>query len=251
MTERLGKIARGEQFDSGRPRTVAELYTALRTHTENNLRSGSRKLKAMGWRWQHLQPVFAHLRADLVNSALIEDYKKERRAEGAALATVQRELAALRRMFRYGLQTGTVHNVPHFGLVKENNVRKGYVDQVTYERMAAEAMKEGLWLRALLETAFTYGWRKGEMLGLRVNQLDLGLRPTMRLYDSKNGEGRVVPIMSNVFPLLTALCQGKKQNEYVFTRQDGSPVKDFRCAWQNMCIRAAVPCPDGSISRLR
>lgn len=106
-----------------------------------------------------------------------------------------------------------------------------------------------LWLRALLEAAYTYGWRKSELLGLEVGHLDLGARPTMRLYDSKNGEGRVVPIMSNILPLLEALCQGKKSNERVFTRQDGSPVKDFRFAWQNMCIRAAVPCPDGSISR--
>lgn len=67
----------------------------------------------------------------------------------------------------------------------------------------------------------------------------------MRLYDSKNGEGRVVPLMSNVFPLLAALCAGKNQNEF-----DGSPVKDFRCAWQNMWIRADVPCSDGSMSRL-
>ena len=250
LADRLGKTARGEQFESGRPRTVAELYTALRTHTENNLRPGSRKLRGLDWRWEHLMPVFAHLRADLVTSSRIENYKKERRSEGAALATVQRELAALRRMFRYGRQTGTVHNVPHFGLVKENNVRRGYVEQAVYERMAVEALKEGLWLRALLEAAYTYGWRKSELIGLEVSHLDFGPRPTMRLYDSKNGEGRVVPIMSNVLPLFAALCAGKKQNEYVFTRQDGNPVKDFRFAWQNMCIRAAVPCPDGSISRL-
>ncbi|HEY1253424.1 MAG TPA: tyrosine-type recombinase/integrase, partial [Terracidiphilus sp.] len=249
LADRLGKISRGEQFDSGRPRSVADLYTALYTHTENNLPPGSRKLKGMGWKWEHLQPVFAHMRADLVNSALIEEYKKQRRNEGAALATLQRELAMLRRMFRYGKQTGTVHNVPHFGLVKENNARKGYVEQAVYERMAVEAMKEGLWLRALLETAYTYGWRKGELTGLQVGQLEFGSRPTMRLYDSKNGEGRVVPVMSNVLPLLGALCEGKKLTDQMFTRDDGSPVKEFRAAWQNMCIRAGVPCPDGTPSR--
>jgi len=71
----------------------------------------------------------------------------------------------------------------------------------------------------------------------------------MRLYDSKNSESRVVPLMSNVYPLLATLCAGKGQNEYVFTREDGSPVKDFLGAWQNMCIRACVPCPDGTPSR--
>ena len=71
----------------------------------------------------------------------------------------------------------------------------------------------------------------------------------MRLYESKNGEGRVVPVMSNVLLLLGALCEGKKLTDYVFTWDDGSPIRDFRGAWQNMCIRAGVPCPDGTPSR--
>jgi site-specific recombinase XerD len=35
--------------------------------------------------------------------------------------------------------------------------------------MADEAMKEGLWLRTLLEVAYTYGWRKGEIVGLLMH----------------------------------------------------------------------------------
>lgn len=250
LADKLGKMARGERFDAGKPATVADLYKALRTEADNpSLPPGSRKLKGMDWRWAHLKPVFAHLRVDVVTSALIGDYKKQRFAAGAAPATVNRELATLRRCYRYGRQTGAVHHVPHFGLVKENNVRKGYVEQAVYERMADEAMKEGLWLRTLLEIAWTYGWRKGEMISLFKNQLELGSKPTMRLHDSKNGEGRVVPLMGNVLPLLKAMCEGKEPSDAVFTRDDGSVVKDFRGAWQNLCIRAAVPLPDGTVSR--
>jgi hypothetical protein len=36
LTDRLSKIGRGEQFEVGRPVTVAELYDALRTFTLNN-----------------------------------------------------------------------------------------------------------------------------------------------------------------------------------------------------------------------
>jgi hypothetical protein len=81
----------------------------------------------------------------------------------------------LRRTFRYGRQTGIVHNMPHFGLMKENNVRKGYVDPVIFERMVDEAVKEGLWLRALVETASTCGWRNGESIGLHVRQIATAL----------------------------------------------------------------------------
>lgn len=251
LADRLGKLARGERFDAGKPRTVAQLYALLFTHTENNLRPGSRKLKGMGWRWKHLKPVFAHLPVDLVSSEKIEAYKKKRRTEGAALGTVQRELGALRRMYRYGKQCGVVHNIPHFGLVKENNVRKGFVEQQVYARMAEEAMKEGLWLRAMLEVAYTYGWRRGEFVGLRVRQLTFGATPTMRLDPgtTKNDEGREVPLVGNVCELLRALCEGKTLDEAVFTRTDGSSVREFRGAWQNMCIRTAAPGPDGTPSR--
>src|ERR1700677_585285 len=36
LTDRLSKVGRGEQFEIGRPITVAELYDALRTFTDNN-----------------------------------------------------------------------------------------------------------------------------------------------------------------------------------------------------------------------
>ncbi len=251
LADRLGKLARGDRFDAGKPRTVAQLHALLFTHTENNLRPGSRKLKGMGWRWEHLKPAFAHLPVDLVTAERIEAYKKQRRTEGSALATVQRELATLRRAYRYGKQCGVVHNIPHFGLVKENNVRKGFVEETIYARMAEEAMKEGLWLRALLEVAYTYGWRSGEIIGLRTQHLTFGATPIMRLDPgaTKNDEGREVPLLGNVCELLRALCEGKQPNDAVFTREDGSPVLDFRGAWQNMCIRAAVPGPDGTPCR--
>lgn len=65
----------------------------------------------------------------------------------------------------------------------------------------------------------------------------------------KNSSQEAARTARNGLPLLGALCEGKGLNDYVFTRGDGSPVKDFRAAWQNMCIRAAVPCPDKTPSR--
>ena len=52
-----------------------------------------------------------------------------------------------------------------------------------------------------------------------------------------------------VHSLLSALCAGKGPDDRVFTRQDGRPVRDFRSAWRNLCVRAAAPGPDGKPSR--
>ena len=46
-----------------------------------------------------------------------------------------------------------------------------------------------------------------------------------------------------------ALCEGKEPEDAGFTRADGEPVRDFRAAWQNLCVRAGAPGPDKLLSR--
>ena len=178
-----------------------------------------------------------------LTTALLEKYKRKRLDEKAAPATINRELATLRRMFNYGKQSTppTVHNVPHFPMLREDNVRQGFVEQQAFDRMADEAAKEGLWMRLFVELAFTYGWRHGELINLHVRQVNFENR-TIRLDTgtTKNGEGRQVCMTDGVLELLRAACDGKQKNDYVFTRDDGKPVKDFRGAWRDLCLRAGV-----------
>jgi integrase len=242
LTDRLSKIGRGEQFEIGRPVTVAELYDALRTFTENN-GAGGRAVVGLGWRWKHLAPYFGGMRAANVTTDAVERYKSERRTEGAAPATVNRELATLRRAFNYGKRSTPpkVYSVPYIQMFKENNARQGFVEQDQFVRMASEAHLDGLWMRALLEVAYTYGWRRGEMLSLQVRQVDLQAR-TIRLDPgtTKNGEGREVVMTPEVEELLRAAVGNKKPKDSVFTREDGKPIKDFRGAWRNLCVRAGT-----------
>lgn len=115
-----------------------------------------------------------------------------------------------------------------------------------------ERSKVGLWLRALLTTAYSFAFRKGELLSLRVRQLDLA-NGTIRLKagTTKNGEGRVIVMTREVATLLTACILGKQPDDFVFTRPDkkpkngtlvkGKPVKGFRKVWDTVCTRAGVP----------
>lgn len=132
-----------------------------------------------------------------------------------------------------------MRNVPIFPRLAENNVRTGFVDDSQYLKLA-EHSKE-LWFRALLEVARTYGWRKREVTGLRVNQVDL-FRRTIRLDPgtTKNREGREVSMSESVYTLLRACVAGKPSDGFVFTREDGKPVRDFRKAWANACCAAGL-----------
>jgi integrase len=245
LNDRVGRLARGEQFDAGKPRTVAELYHALRTFTANNSKPGSRTVKGLEWRWKKLAPHFAAVRAPAVTSASIEEYKRLRKAAGAANATVNRELAMLRRMFRYGRQCTPplVYSVPHFAMFSEkDNVRKGFIEDHQFDCLCEEAAKDGLWMRLLVELAYTYGWRRGELMQLRVRHVDLRNR-TIRLDPgtTKNTEGREVHVGNdNLLELLRAACEGKRGEDPLFTRDDGCEVRSMSAAFRNLCVRAGV-----------
>jgi integrase len=57
---------------------------------------------------------------------------------------------------------------------------------------------------------------------------------------TKNSEGREVSMTVPVRTLLTQCAHGKGQDDYVFTREDGKPVRDFRGAWASACEAAKV-----------
>src|SRR5215469_11964470 len=44
-----------------------------------------------------------------------------------------------------------------------------------------------------------------------------------------------------VCQLLSALVHSKAADDFVFTRANGKPVRDFRVKWENACAHAGVP----------
>lgn len=219
--------------------TVAEMMKALFTKKENGELDHAKSLDWDKRRWNiHLEPVFGHLKARAVTEDKISKYIAGRKNAAAAAASINRELSLLRRAF-------AIHNhiaCPKFPRLKEDNVRKGFVSDEQYAKLAAECAKEGLWLRALLEIGANYGLRRGEMLSLRVEQLDKATgRVRLEGSQTKNGSGRAFTLTSDTRHLLFALIEGKAQSDYVFTRPDGSPIGDFRKLWANVCERAGVP----------
>jgi integrase len=200
-------------------------------------------------RWRlHLKPFFTKRRAGDVTTDMIRRYIAERVEAEAEPATINRELAVLKRAFNLAMESTPpkVRIVPYIPMFDEKNVRKGFLKDEEYAKLADECGKEGLWLRAMLAVAYNYGWRAGEVVGLRVEQIDLADR-TIRLDvgTTKNGRGREVTMTKEVFELLSACVRGKKQDDPVFTRDDGTPVLDFRSAWQGCCVRSGVSGQNG------
>jgi integrase len=123
--------------------------------------------------------------------------------------------------------------------LKESEPRQGFVTSDQYSALVANARE--LWLRALIAVAYTYGFRKSELLNLRVGQVDLMDRwITLDAGTTKNGEGRRVKMTGEVFELMRACCRDKNQNDFVFTRTTGSRVIEPRKNWYTLCVASGL-----------
>jgi len=247
LTERLSQVRRGEWTAPRKPPRIAELYAALEDHTrvhrphamrDLRIRWGKQDQKTKRWHG-HLHDAFADMLANHLSPEMLNAYARKRKEEGAADASINREFATLRRMFNLAHQNNRIPRVPHFPMLTENNVRQGFVEDSDFERLSAATSEA--WLRTFLELAFTYGWRRSELLGLRVRQVNFANR-TIRLDPgtTKNREGREVAMTPKVFELLHAACEGKSADDHVLTREGKHPVRDFREAWRNLCLRAGL-----------
>ncbi|MGE5052993.1 MAG: tyrosine-type recombinase/integrase [Acidobacteriota bacterium] len=222
--------------------TVSEAMALVFDDYETN---GYRSLQDAKERWDgHLKPVFGKLRCKRVTTAAIRTYRDNRRAAGAAKATINRELALLRRAFSLARDERKLYFIPKFPLFSESdNVRTGFLDDTQYEKLAAACAKRGLWLRAMFETGYTFGWRSSELTSMRVSQFD-STRKTLRLLPgtTKNDEGRIAYMPSSLFQWIEQCAKGKSPDDFLFTR-DGSKdaVLDFRGAWYEATKEAGFP----------
>jgi integrase len=194
-------------------------------------------------RWRlHLNPFFGSHRAIRVTSDLLNKYVDKRQEAGAANGTINRELAALKRMFHLGhaATPPKVFFIPHFPKLAENNVRQGFLEDAQYQRLLESCLE--IWFQALVEAGCTYGWRVGELLKLRVNQIDIEDR-VIRLHPgtTKNKEVREVTMTQTIHDLFELCIEGKTPEDYLFTRPNGKRVRDFRDAWDKARTAAGVP----------
>lgn len=221
--------------------SVADL---MKTALAEYERKGRKSLQDAKERWaKHLEPAFGTMSAKRVTTELLEKYAKARVDSGAAKATVNRELALLRFAFNLARKRRKLQFVVWFPMFKENNTRTGFLADADYDKLAAACSKRGLWLRAMFETGFQFGWRSGELVGMRVRQFDKATG-TLRLepQTTKNDEGREAVMPPDLLTLIHRCATGKKPDDLLFTRdRQQRTVKDFRGAWDGARRDAGLP----------
>src|SRR5207247_10603811 len=104
-------------------------------------------------------------------------------------ATIRVELAALKRMFTLGLQAGKVAVRPYILSIEVRNTRSGFFEESDFRTVVGHLPH---YLKPVARFAYLTGWRKGEILRLQWQQVDLDAG-TVRLEPgtTKNDEGRL------------------------------------------------------------
>ena len=193
-----------------------------------------------------LKPAFKGKRLLSITTSEIRAYVATRQEAGAANATINRELAALKRMFSLAVQAGKLHGKPHIPLLREDNARRGFFEAEQFEAVCRHLPAP---LQPLVRFAYLTGWRvPSEILPLEWRQVDWPGR-VVRLDPgtTKNREGRSFPFTAALETLLKdQLAEHERLKaegrivRYVFHR-DGARIRDFRRAWLSACKAAGVP----------
>jgi integrase len=168
LKRKLGEVGRGRVYSPEVERTdVRDLCQMLRNDYRANERRSLSRVEAS---LAHLTAYFDGTRAcDLTTDRIIA-YVAVRQGAQAANATINRELAALKRMFRLGEIGGKVAQRPYIPMLQENNARKGFFEAHEFQAVLA-ALPDTL--KPVAEVAYVTGWRiRAELLTRRWSHVD-------------------------------------------------------------------------------
>ncbi len=245
LRARTAAIDRGELSDaSALTTTLADLGNIVKTDYVNNGRTSVREVARCFTRLQRHFGVDCLARR--ITSARVEEYKAARLKEGARHATINRELAMLRRGLRLGVRLGKVATRPEFSLLRENNARSGFFEPDEFRAVLGQLPEH---LRPLASFLYWTGWRKGEALSLEWRHVDLKAG-VIRIERTKNSEQRTIPYAA--LPELDELIESQRELATKLEREKrlivrrvfhrrGKPIRDFMGAWHAACARAGLP----------
>ena len=168
LKKRLGEIGRGRLIGPNEEKVTfkslgADLVNDYSTNDKRSVRSAELSVR-------HLSAFFGDDRAVDITTDRIRAYIADRQQSGAANASINRELAALKRMFRLAVQANRLSTRPHIPMLDEENARQGFVDHESFL-----ALRDTLpdYLKDPVAFLYFSGWRVSEMRGLEWRDVDL------------------------------------------------------------------------------
>jgi integrase len=248
---RAGKIAAGEQLPV---KLDGITYDELRKDLDAVYAvKGIRSLEDTERRMAYLDAAFTGWRAINITEAAIDAYVAKRKTEKVpgrdhlVAATINRELAQLRRLLRLAYRRRKLVHVPAITMLPESEPRQGFVEQADFDAIVAHLEPaQALAARIAYETA----WRiRSEVLTLEWTRVDLD-EGAIRLdgQHSKNGKPRTAYLSADTTARLAAHRAEVVKALGAITAAvfvhfgkgplQGQRVQEFNKAWRSACRRA-------------
>jgi integrase len=237
---RQGEIAKGEL-----PGVYFEkvFYDELAEALERNYRiNGKRTQDKLKTYLNHLREHFGGKKAVAITTDEIQKYIEKKQAMGYKNASINRELACLKTMFRLALRSTPpkVRYVPYMPLLEENNTREGFFEYGEYIRVK-ECLPSHLKPVALF--GYYAGWRWGEVVNLIWDRVDFNKGAVwLSSHQTKNKQAREIYPETEVMEELKRLYLNRRIGcPYVFT-DDGRRISksQFHREWTKACCDAGL-----------
>jgi integrase len=189
----------------------------------------------------HLKAFFGPDRAVDITAARLRAYQASRLKHKAQAATINRETAALHRMFRVAVKAGLLSAVPVFPeRLEENPPRQGFFEHAEYQVIRAHLPAA---YADVLDFCYWTGWRRREVTNLRWDEVDLdGGVVRLNPQRSKTKAGRLLPLSPALREVLERRHAARRDGcPLVFHYRKGQPVGDWRKTWAKACEAAELP----------
>jgi integrase len=219
--------------------TFAELMEDIRA----DYRINGKNLRRLEICLAHLRDSFRDMRVVQITTETVKRYTAARLDAGAAHATINRELAGLRRMLNLGAKQTppkvSRDRMPYIPMLALQNVRKGFLEYSQFLALR-DALPE--YLRGFVTFAYKTGCRRGEIAGLQWRNVDRnGGFVRLEADATKNGEPRTIPLDAELRCIMAEQFRARRLDcDFVF-HNNGRPIGDFRHAWKRACMKAGCP----------
>ena len=207
------------------------------------------KVKALSSYWRvklsldKFNSEFGDVIVSQIKSADLENYQAKRKAEGKADATIDQEVGSAKTMIFKAFDNDMLSGdtLKAFKVVKKllkgsANARKRVLSPGEFENLYEHAPRH---IKGIVAMGYHTGMRKGEILGLIWNKVDLKDR-VIRLEpeDTKDNEPRTIPICDALLEILKGIPRGI-HNGHVFLYK-GKSIAGFTNALKKGCKKAGI-----------
>jgi integrase len=159
---------------------------------------GRKSLATTSYRLAAIRGHLGECTVGELTTAKLRWYVARRMDEGRSNATINRELAAIRRAMHLGKAEYSVKEIPEFPTLPERNVRRGFFEHEDVERVIRYLPD---YLQDLTRFAYRSGWRRGDVTSLTWEMVDTTERVVI-VEQTKENTPRVLALAGEFWAIM-------------------------------------------------